>query len=246
MRSIKSRGSLSRRRGTNENARTIWIHSMHRLAGIHGAMSALTGQIHQTSDQHVEEREARIEQDQRDKTTLQNWFEDHAPFTDTKELVSIANGITASIESDINCDNAEGIGAKIQQSLDKVNYQMSKIKHSEKVKTMSSLLSAVKIDNEDVTIDPMLLFSRLIVKVMREKNITSYFSYELSPYATSLFKDGIMHDPKKSKLHDYLTKNVLQAELPVGSITHIVDGGALLYSVKWIPDTEQPQEKETS
>ena len=48
---------------------------------------------------------------------------------------------------------------------------MSKIKRSEKVKTMSSLLSAVKIDNEDVTIDPMMLFSRLIVMVMREKNI---------------------------------------------------------------------------
>ena len=91
----------------NENARTIWIHSMHRLAGVHGAMSALTGQIHQTSDQHVEEREARIERDQRDKTTSQNWFEDCSTFTDTKELVSVANGITASIESGINCDNTE-------------------------------------------------------------------------------------------------------------------------------------------
>ena len=46
-----------------------------------------------------------------------------------------------------------------------------------------------------------------------------------------------MCDPKKSKLRDYLTKNVLQAELPVGSFTHIIDSGALLYSVKWIPDT---------
>ena len=36
MRSIKSRGDLSRRRGMNENARTIWIHSMHHLAGVHG------------------------------------------------------------------------------------------------------------------------------------------------------------------------------------------------------------------
>ena len=35
---------------------------------------------------------------------------------------------------------------------------MSKIKLSEKGKTMSSLLSAIKIDNEDVTIDPMTLF----------------------------------------------------------------------------------------
>ena len=58
--------------------------------------------------------------------------------------------------------------------------------------------------------------------VMREKNIASYFSYELSPYATSLFKDGIMRDPKISKLRGYLKKNVLQAELPVGSITHIL------------------------
>ena len=169
MRSVKSREDLSRGRGMYENARTIWIHSMHRLAGVHGAMSALTGQIHQTSDQHVKEREARIERDQRDIRTLQNWFEDRSPFTDTKELVSVANGITASKESGINCDNAEEIGAKIQQSLDDVNYQMSKIKRSEKVKTMSSLLSAVKIDNEDVTIDPMTFFPRLIVMVMREK-----------------------------------------------------------------------------
>ena len=103
---------------------------MHRLAGVHGAMSALTGQIHQTSDQHVVEREAHIERDQRDKTTLQNWFEDCSTFTDTKELVSIANGTKAFIESGINCDNTEEIFAKIKQSLDDVNDQMSKIKRS--------------------------------------------------------------------------------------------------------------------
>ena len=161
---------------------------MHRLAGVHGTMSALTGQIHQTSDQHVKERKARIERDQRDKTTLQNWFEDCSTFTDTKELVSIANGITASIESSINCDNAEEIGVKIQQSLDNVNYQMSKIKHSEKVKTMSSLLSAVKIDNEDVTIDPMTLFSRLIVMVMREKTLHYIFLMNFCPMRLLLSK----------------------------------------------------------
>ena len=181
MRSVKSHGGLSRGRGMNENARTIWIHSMHRLAGVHGVMSALTGQIHQTSDQYVEKRETRIERDQRDKTTLQNWFEDHSSFADTKELVSIANGIAASIESGVNCDNAEEIGANIQQSLDDVNYQMSKIKHSEKVKTMSSLLSAVKIDNEDVAIDPMTLFSRLIVMVMGEKTLHHIFLMNIPP-----------------------------------------------------------------
>ena len=34
----------------DENAITMWIHSMNRLAGIHCAMSPLTSQIHETSE----------------------------------------------------------------------------------------------------------------------------------------------------------------------------------------------------
>ena len=55
MRSVKSRGGLSIGRCVAENTITIWIHSVHHLAGIHCAMSSL-GQIHETSEQHVEQR----------------------------------------------------------------------------------------------------------------------------------------------------------------------------------------------
>ena len=76
--------------------------------------------IHETSEQHVEQRESRIKRALMDLATLQDWFEDHSPFANFTELMSIANGVTASEESQVNCDEAEQIGAKIQQSLDDV------------------------------------------------------------------------------------------------------------------------------
>ena len=70
MRSVKSRGGLSRGGGMNENGPTTWIHSMHRLPGTHCAMSSLTGLIHETSEQHVKQRESSIKRDLMDLATL--------------------------------------------------------------------------------------------------------------------------------------------------------------------------------
>ena len=66
------------------------------------------------------------------------------------------------------------------------NLHTAKIKRSDKVKTLASLQSSVKIAEEEVAIDPMTLFTRLIALVMRESDVTSYFKYELSPYPASL------------------------------------------------------------
>lgn len=82
--------------------------------------SSLTGQIHETSEQHVEQRESRIKRALMDLATLQDWFEDHSPFANFTELMFRANGVTASEESQVNCDEAKQIGTKIQQSLDDV------------------------------------------------------------------------------------------------------------------------------
>ena len=67
---------------------------------------------------------------------------------------------------------------------------------------MASLQNIVKIGDEEIPIDPMTLFSRLLVfiLVIREDEIASYLFYELSPYPTSLFKNGILRDPKKIKV----------------------------------------------
>ena len=54
MRSLKSRGGLTRGRGINETVRIMWICSSHCCAGIHEAMTNLTGIKHRTSEQLVE------------------------------------------------------------------------------------------------------------------------------------------------------------------------------------------------
>ena len=131
----------------------------------------------------------------------------------------------------MNCDEAEEIGAKIQQSLDDVEFKISKTKRSEKVKTMSSLQNAVKVRDEEVPIDHMTLFTRLVVLVIRENDIALYYFYELLPYSTSLFKNEIMRDPKNSKLREYLTKNINQAKLP-GAVVHVIYGGALPHLIQ--------------
>ena len=54
--------------------------------------------------------------------------------------------------------------------------------------------------NQNVVIDPMVQFSRLIVLIQRSNDITSRFAYELAPVPTSLFKDNMMRKPSKSAL----------------------------------------------
>ena len=44
-----------------------------------------------------------------------------------------------------------------------------------------------------------------------------------------------MRDATKSKLREYLTKNIKQCDLP-NNAAHVVDGGALLRTVKWLPN----------
>ena len=52
MRSLKSRGDLTRGRGMTESVRQQWVYSMHACAAIHDAMTSLTGKHHTTSHQH--------------------------------------------------------------------------------------------------------------------------------------------------------------------------------------------------
>ena len=54
MRSIKSRGGLTRGRGVAETVRLQWIYSMHKCAGVHDAMTTTTNLKHRTSEQHIE------------------------------------------------------------------------------------------------------------------------------------------------------------------------------------------------
>ena len=71
MRSIKSRGGLTRGRGVTESVRMQWIYSMHKCAGIHDAMTTITNFKHTTSEQHIELGTSRSKRDFKDLNNIQ-------------------------------------------------------------------------------------------------------------------------------------------------------------------------------
>ena len=72
MRSIKSRGGLTRGRGMTESVRLQWICSLHKCVAVHDAMSTTTNLKHMTSDQHIELSSSRCKRDFEDLPTVQN------------------------------------------------------------------------------------------------------------------------------------------------------------------------------
>ena len=83
--------------------------------------------------------------------------------------------------------------------------------------------STLKIDHEVVDIDPLILFSRLILLGEREEGATPCFDYELTNYPLLLFKDGMMRSGSKASLRNYLTKGIPNANVPT-EIVQVIDG----------------------
>ena len=152
---------------------------------------------------------ADLKKDFDDLNTLLKWLEcqTHDPFDENRTLLQTLD--TGLIANDtVNCDTAESIGSKNQESLDNVSLSAASIKRSEKAITLASLKPSVKIKNDDVIIDPLVLFSRLIVLIQRTTDICGYFAYELAPVPTALFKDNMMRKPNKSSLAKALDKKM--------------------------------------
>ena len=234
MRSLKTRGGITRGGGMTDSVRLVWVGSMHRRAGIHDAMSTLTNLKRHTSEQHVELTSSRRERDMKSMWKVLAWFDAHDPFLPmVEELRSLSTGLTALDNDNINCDDAENVGYQLQKKLDGVCFEEVKMKRSEQIRSLACLQDAIKVDNEHVHINPLILFGRLTTLAQRQEDIKEQFKYELTPEPASLFKDGLMRKPTKSTLRTHLTKNV-STPPTTPSKNVVIDGGALLWNVNWL------------
>lgn len=104
---------------------------------------------------------------------------------------------------------------------------------NDKVTTFLSISNKIKLNNEIVSIDLLLIFHRISVIKTSNEEFQSYFNYELSPLPLALFDDyGQMRKTQKANLYDLSSvssKNILD----VHSYTYIIDGGMLLHRVNW-------------
>ena len=208
------------------------MFSYLRCAEVTESLSTLTSLSKSGDQRHKELFSARIKRDYDDFTKIQCWFKSHNPFEAGSQLVALDSDLVDD-KNAVTCNKAEEIGASIQTGLDGKTFSNCSFKRKYQMVTLQSLHSSVKIGTENVTIDPLTLFLRLIIVVERkpENEIVNYFNYELSPYPMSLSKVGIMRSSQKSKLKSFLLKEITITEEPES--TKIADGGALLWCCDW-------------
>ena len=239
MRSIKSRGGLTRGRGVSESVRHLWVLTLNNAAGIHQAMTNLTKMTINSSEQHVEMGTARKKQDHKDCEKFLRWIELRNPFTyDDTHLHSLTLGLVSITGKDeVNCENVEAVGRSIQMKMDNIVVSKCKIKRKDQVKPLLSLQHNVKVGGSTVSFKPTVLFTRMTAIATREEDDTEqFFDFEMTPEPMSLFTGLLMRKPDKPSLrkavlneNDAKSKDFLSTDA-----IYVVDGGALLHRVRWL------------
>ena len=139
MRSLKSRGSLTRDTYMTERIWQQWVYSMHDCGAIHDAMHDITS----PKASHCQSSTCGV---RRGKASA--W---HARHEQMYRLVSSTWSISwqclrfaASEGHDINCEEPETVGSDIRRSLDSVYVRYATIKGRHRVHTLTELKSGVK------------------------------------------------------------------------------------------------------
>ena len=95
--------------------------------------------------------------------------------------------------------------------------------------------SSVKIADDQVQVDPRLLFQRLIIACDNSR-LEELFQYELCTYPTALFDSPfILRQPQKPALTDAPWTKITPGTKtkPRRNVQYVLDGGALLHRVPW-------------
>lgn len=96
-----------------------------------------------------------------------------------------------------------------------------------------SAKSAIKVDDDIITVDSQLLFQRLLAAANgMYENQAEIFTYELCSHPSSIFEvNGLMRMPQKSTLGDaiWIKGDCSADEIPEKDARLVIDGGSLLH-----------------
>ena len=182
-----------------------------------------------------------MQRDSKDRLAVKQYLQRYSSFrfSDKNKLVtvSLSSGVVVSTEDMVTCDRADQIGCKIQEKWDEKSFGDLSLRKAEQAKTMSQLTSACSVKSEQVSVDPNILFYRLLLVAERENGLRECFQYELTPYPMFLFKDGLMQKPVKADLYPLFASGLTEANLP-SVVQYVVDGGYLIHKVRWNPQMD--------
>ena len=122
------------------------------------------------NSQHKGLGSAHVERDNNDFLEILKWFHNHNPFIKSERLVCLDFGFIDE-NNTANCDKAELIGAHIQKSLNNQTFASCSFNRKDQITNLQSLYSLITMGKEQVTIDPLTLFLRLVVLVDQKQKV---------------------------------------------------------------------------
>ena len=76
---------------------------------------------------------------------------------------------------------------------------------SKEVLSLNAVQSTVKVNDETVIINPLLLFQKISLNLNSKDDMKEFLEYELAPFPLSLFTENGLRKNKKSELYNEFT-----------------------------------------
>ena len=159
MRSLKTAGGLTRGSGMSEHQRALWTQSVPVSSSYSDAMQVFTNRSFATSEQHKETATSRMKRYREDLEKIANRLKTFSPYSNEVALQNIITGVDAN--EDVNVHNLFTIGSEIVVAMEGRSMFSFSYRRSMKAKTLSSTVAIDVV--EEKSIDPALLFQRLLV-----------------------------------------------------------------------------------
>ncbi|GFQ81080.1 uncharacterized protein TNCT_76771 [Trichonephila clavata] len=145
-------------------------------------------------------------------------------------IISIATGITG--DKDINCYDAFEQGLTVMKKTEGQNLRELKLSRKDKINPFWAKNSKIKIREDVITVEPLLLFQRIFVLKKTDEELQNYMNYELAPYPLCLFEDGELGKTKKSTFYELFAEISINLK-SVENVHYVIDGGMLLHRCRW-------------
>ncbi|GFS53921.1 uncharacterized protein TNIN_371051 [Trichonephila inaurata madagascariensis] len=149
------------KRGATESVVYKWIRGVIYSQGIIEGIENFCNISFNKSHQHSDSTDARIDRDDIDVKLLEDFFVQHSLFPDTDAVISIDTGITG--DKDINCYDAFEQGLTAMKKTEGQTLLELKSSRKDKINPLLAKNNKIKIREDVITVEPLLLFQRICV-----------------------------------------------------------------------------------
>ena len=220
-----------------DSVRHVWVLSLGHSSIVHQVMMTLSGLYLKSSEKHIDMGESRHKRDYEDYVIFTDWIEQRNPFTFVDEHLHSLTSAWVSISGKdlVTCERSEEIGANIPKALDGQNLETATVNRKTYIRP---LYTVVKIDKEQVHVNPIILLTRITAIARWEVDVDKYLSFKMMTYPPSLFKDGLMRRADKAALRRaLLSDDEAVGKDQIDENLYVVDWGALLHRGRWLKDS---------